>query len=83
MVTASHLPFNRNGFKFCTAKGGLEKPDIADLLLRAARDAATEGLSAEPEPYADVGLVMAACLNTEPSLVTSVGTRVSVVVHLK
>ncbi|MBE6982577.1 MAG: phosphomannomutase/phosphoglucomutase, partial [Ruminococcaceae bacterium] len=28
MITASHLPFNRNGFKFFTEKGGLEKEDI-------------------------------------------------------
>ena len=28
MITASHLPFNRNGFKFFTAEGGLEKGDI-------------------------------------------------------
>ena len=32
MVTASHLPINRNGAKFCTARGGLEKKDIAWLL---------------------------------------------------
>lgn len=25
MLTASHLPFNRNGMKFFTAQGGLEK----------------------------------------------------------
>lgn len=32
MVTASHLPFNRNGFKFFTPEGGLEKQDIAEIL---------------------------------------------------
>ncbi|MCW6035490.1 phosphomannomutase/phosphoglucomutase [Spirulina subsalsa FACHB-351] len=32
MLTASHLPFNRNGFKFFTAKGGLEKQDIRAIL---------------------------------------------------
>lgn len=32
MLTASHLPFNRNGLKFFTEKGGLEKQDITDLL---------------------------------------------------
>ena len=37
MVTASHLPFNRSGVKFCTADGGLEKPDISDILARAVR----------------------------------------------
>ena len=36
MLTASHLPFNRNGFKFFTAKGGLEKKDVADILALAA-----------------------------------------------
>jgi phosphomannomutase len=36
MLTASHLPFNRNGLKFFTAKGGLEKKDISDILQLAA-----------------------------------------------
>ncbi|NEQ96540.1 MAG: phosphomannomutase/phosphoglucomutase [Cyanothece sp. SIO2G6] len=35
MMTASHLPFNRNGLKFFTAAGGLDKPDIAALLALA------------------------------------------------
>jgi phosphomannomutase len=35
MLTASHLPFNRNGFKFFTRQGGLSKEDITDLLRRA------------------------------------------------
>lgn len=45
MVTASHLPWNRNGLKFFTAKGGLEKADIARILeLAAAQNAQqTEG----------------------------------------
>ena len=34
--TASHLPFNRNGFKFFTNAGGLGKADIKDILERAA-----------------------------------------------
>ena len=41
MITASHLPFNRNGFKFFTAEGGLEKGDIKDILTYAAGDAVT------------------------------------------
>ncbi|PSB47836.1 phosphomannomutase/phosphoglucomutase [Chamaesiphon polymorphus CCALA 037] len=36
MLTASHLPFNRNGLKFFTAQGGLEKKDISDILQLAA-----------------------------------------------
>ena len=35
MITASHLPFNRNGFKFFTKDGGLEKQDIAEILAFA------------------------------------------------
>lgn len=36
MITASHLPYNRNGLKFFTKDGGLEKADIKDVLTRAA-----------------------------------------------
>ena len=36
MITASHLPYNRNGLKFFTKDGGLEKADIKDVLNRAA-----------------------------------------------
>ena len=36
MITASHLPFNRNGFKFFTPQGGLEKGDIKQILTFAA-----------------------------------------------
>ena len=32
MITASHLPFNRNGLKFFTNKGGLNKKDITEIL---------------------------------------------------
>lgn len=35
MITASHLPFNRNGMKFFTEKGGLEKTDITEILTLA------------------------------------------------
>lgn len=35
MITASHLPWNRNGLKFFTKKGGLGKKDIRQLLEMA------------------------------------------------
>lgn len=35
MVTASHLPWNRNGFKFFTSDGGLNKGDIKEILTIA------------------------------------------------
>ena len=37
MLTASHLPFNRNGMKFFIREGGLEKKDITKILTMAAR----------------------------------------------
>ncbi len=39
MMTASHLPFNRNGLKFFTPKGGLEKQNITDILTLAEANA--------------------------------------------
>lgn len=41
MITASHLPFNRNGFKFFTCQGGLESADIKQILAYAESDEAT------------------------------------------
>ena len=43
MLTASHLPFNRNGMKFFTSKGGLEKTDISGLLMLAANPSKPQG----------------------------------------
>ena len=36
MITASHLPFNRNGMKFFSHEGGLEGADIKKILELAA-----------------------------------------------
>ncbi|MFG6103000.1 phosphomannomutase/phosphoglucomutase [Leptothoe sp. EHU-05/26/07-4] len=38
MMTASHLPFNRNGLKFFTAQGGLAKADITEILTLAEQN---------------------------------------------
>jgi phosphomannomutase len=38
MLTASHLPFNRNGLKFFTSEGGLNKSDITEILKYAAEE---------------------------------------------
>ena len=35
MLTASHLPYNRNGLKFFTCDGGLDKSDITLILENA------------------------------------------------
>ena len=39
MLTASHLPFNRNGMKFFTGRGGFDIDDMNDLLNIAAAGA--------------------------------------------
>lgn len=52
MITASHLPWNRNGLKFFTPEGGLEKADISRVLeiaAEAAGEGAPTGQSASPE----------------------------------
>ena len=35
MITASHLPFNRNGLKFFSHEGGLESSDVTEILEMA------------------------------------------------
>ena len=35
MITASHLPFNRNGLKFFSPDGGLEGADVKEILTKA------------------------------------------------
>lgn len=38
MVTASHLPYNRNGYKFFTPDGGVEASDIKEMIAIAESD---------------------------------------------
>ena len=49
MLTASHLPFNRNGLKFFTREGGLGKKDIKEILILA-----TEAGEFQPLETSDV-----------------------------
>ena len=49
MITASHLPFNRNGFKFFTKDGGLEKGDISAILSYAGGTELTGLAPTEPK----------------------------------
>ncbi|KAL8531864.1 hypothetical protein ACS0TY_008460 [Phlomoides rotata] len=37
MMTASHLPYTRNGLKFFTRKGGLTSPQVEEICEKAAR----------------------------------------------
>ena len=42
MITASHLPFNRNGFKYFDKDGGLNKQDIAQIISYAETETAAQ-----------------------------------------
>lgn len=53
MITASHLPFNRNGLKFFERSGGLEKADITEILNLASEIAGESG-PADAERPVDV-----------------------------
>jgi len=51
MLTASHLPKDRNGMKFFTRKSGLDKQDITEILESAALfEYAARNLKAEDSP---------------------------------
>ncbi|HHW45375.1 MAG TPA: phosphomannomutase/phosphoglucomutase [Clostridiales bacterium] len=42
-ITASHHPADRNGLKFFTKEGGLDSPDIVEVLRNAAKKRAVAG----------------------------------------
>ena len=44
MITASHHPWNKNGMKFFTPKGGLESKEIAELLTSAQKEDCDQGI---------------------------------------
>ena len=45
MLTASHMPFDRNGMKFFTREGGLEKKDISEIISYAESDEAINSIT--------------------------------------
>ena len=53
MITASHLPFNRNGFKYFDKNGGLNKTDISAIIAYAESDAVIENLETVSNPSAN------------------------------
>lgn len=63
MITASHLPWNRNGFKFFDKNGGLQKEDITEILKLAART--SEDIQVDPS----------AITPSDPSLMTLYGSH--------
>lgn len=68
MITASHLPVNRNGAKFYTCEGGLDKADIGALVKRAA-ELATEAGQLPADRFNDHAFVVTAALQASDELV--------------
>ena len=74
MVTASHLPYNRNGYKFFTPDGGVEASDIKEMIAFAESSEHTgapsgslskgEFMSAYSKRLAD--MIRAACGSERP-----------------
>jgi len=54
MLTASHLPFNRNGLKFFTKDGGLDKQNISSILEKAATGSALPSVTPGEESSFDL-----------------------------
>lgn len=74
MITASHLPYNRNGFKFFTKEGGFDKKDISKLLDKAAAQhkAANAPHTSLNERYIDSAYVLNQALQVDGNKVESV-----------
>ncbi|MCI6158205.1 MAG: phosphomannomutase/phosphoglucomutase [Selenomonadaceae bacterium] len=51
MITASHLPYNRNGLKFFTVDGGVEHEDVLQILRNACRLPEQQGELAHVQRY--------------------------------
>lgn len=55
MITASHLPYDRNGLKFFTSQGGLSASDIDEILYLASQKAEIAGAGRYYEhPFMDI-----------------------------
>ena len=74
MITASHLPYDRNGLKFFTPEGGLEGDAVSEILEMAERRERLEGGKGSYrdisylDEYCDglVALVRSACNSDAP-----------------
>jgi phosphomannomutase len=65
MLTASHLPYNRNGMKFFTQEGGLNKPDITAILTLAEQTEVPETVNLKQiTPYDYISVYAARLVKT-------------------
>ena len=70
MITASHLPWNRNGLKFFTEAGGLESAEIRELLQLAATATAAPEIPGECFAY---DIITPYCASLREKIIAGVG----------
>ncbi|HIV79854.1 MAG TPA: phosphomannomutase/phosphoglucomutase [Candidatus Avanaerovorax faecigallinarum] len=75
MITASHLPKERNGFKFFDADGGLNKGDITDIITFAESDSILGRLMpVNPGSIEDSNLMELYCAHLRKLITDGVGS---------
>ena len=75
MITASHLPKERNGFKFFDADGGLNKGDITDIITFAESDSILGRLMpVTPGSIEDSNLMELYCAHLRKLITDGVGS---------
>ena len=75
MITASHLPKERNGFKFFDADGGLNKGDITDIITFAESDSILGRLMpVSPGSIEDSNLMELYCAHLRKLITDGVGS---------
>lgn len=82
MITASHLPVNRNGAKFFQSSGGLGKQDIK-LILQKAADLADEAGIASWTDLSDSSRVIQAALKIPSSHIDQKNFMETYAAHLR
>ena len=84
MITASHLPKERNGFKFFDADGGLNKGDITDIITFAESDSILGRLMpVTPGSIEDSNLMDLYCAHLRKLITDGVGSGESPLSGLK
>jgi phosphomannomutase len=84
MITASHLPRNRNGAKFFTPDGGLGKPDIREILAMACAAAEEDGmLRSDSAWWADHAIVAQKALEVDSALIQNDGFLLDYAAYLR
>jgi phosphomannomutase len=73
MITASHLPYNRNGFKFFTRDGGLDKADIKAILEAAANSDQAPEISGDANT-SEEDIMTLYCNHLKQLIIDGVGT---------